>query len=510
MKIGIITAKMLRILCCSIILLNASLNLILAGDFSGQGQLAQEQSLVGLALKQGFRERGKPTPRKKTIAPDLCLHNLLSIIQSNIKNILSKQIDPKDVNGLEHKQDLVLAAQIAGDAVRLLEQIIFELNEQCFVYNPEIEYRFIRMCNTLRDVDFQAMEPHSLRTQYENTKVFDQYLKLYCLNRKDFLNIEDKKLFDKITKFNQMLMLRDHNGSNVLLNEDYFQISYFDTFTDYAVYRPWEFACEHPYLTAAVVGSIAAAVGYFYVYPWWIRYDNENKEFDVEQFHALKQGRGDCGYYTLLHALIRRNAENEEEFNVMIDRAKAQKNLLDPWKNFINRNDDDWLHEGDLARLMRNRQLIDQVVGPIIGNGRNVLHDNIVIVDVLPGEAGLLVQARRIHQDGEYNRRRIHRRNRIAEPFVPEPFDQENALAHIRANLQDLHVEGNYEFINQLRNDLVPQHIALNIGRHWVEVSIEPDANSKHGIRAKVINSMRPNITNNPELDGLLQACTIN
>lgn len=541
MKHILMTTKMQRILWGMIFLMLASLSVT-----SVQATLSELSDIPGERSSDSheFRVGGKANPRKKIVVSTLSMYQLLVTIQSNINGFLKEILikddaDHVDAEEVERKQNLSLAARFAADAITLLDKIVFDLNRQCFSYNPEIEYHFIKMCNTLKDVEFASIEPYQIRAQLEQVKQFDQYLKLYCLSRKDFLNKADMDLFNKITKFNEMLML-------CLLNEDYFEIGFIDTCLDYTLHRPWELMCEHPYVTATVVLTVAAAVGYFYVYPWWIRYDNNNKEFNVQQDHGLKQGPADCGYYGLLHALIRRNAGSEEEFNAMIARAKGQDNLLQPWKDEIARQredfiaqqrqagrsaDDivgmrrgsDWVVDVEIQRILNNANLVHQVMLPVLGGDahRHVALDNIVVVQVVNNNVDQ--QAQRAFQHRQQRAYRDAQADAIHDRLARAETDAQKA--ELRGKLQDLlqpaqegnvdvegfAVAGDNAFIDQIRRNNVAQHITLHLQDvdHWVTVSVEPDPESRHGIRAKIVNSMNRNVTDYAAVNRLLRACSI-
>lgn len=493
MKYINITARMQQLLWGSIFLVQSFLQMV---PVQATTPSVGSDSASQLVKTRDFRAGSKANPRREIVVSDLCLNQLLETIQANInsflKEILIKDETTVKPHDIERKQNLSLAVRFAAEAITLLEDIVYDLNMQCFSYNPEIEYHFIKMCNILKDVEFASIEPYQIRAQLEQVKQFDQYLKLYCLSRKDFLNRPDMDLFNKITKFNEMLML-------CLLNEEYFQISFFDRCLDYAVHRPWELMCEYPYQTAAVGVVVAAAVGYFYVYPWLMRYDNNNKDFNVQQDHGLKQANADCGYYGLLHALIRRNAANEEEFNAMVARAKAQDNLLQPWKEAIGL--DNWIEQPDIERILRNEALVNRVMQPIVGEGKNVIRDNVVVVarnlaDPAARRAAVLEEHARLQ------------RMRRAQGLPVEPPPANDQIEDLVANVLP---EGdrNQPFINQLRRNNVPQHVVLRVNRHWITVSVEADPESPHGIRGKIVNSMHANATDYGAVNQLLRSCSI-
>lgn len=166
------------------------------------------------------------------VASDLALYRLLKIIRANVND--AELACGKDFSG---------AARFADEALVLLNQIVLGLNTEHFACNPEIGYLFVSMCNRLKGVDFGRIEPYLVRSQYRRINRFNEYVSSYCLSNKDLLSKDELDLFDKITKFNQLVMF-------FLLNEDYFDVGMIDTLVD-VIRRPWEFISKPNFLTEA-------------------------------------------------------------------------------------------------------------------------------------------------------------------------------------------------------------------------------------------------------------------
>ena len=123
----------------------------------------------------------------------------------------------------------------------------------------------------------ETVHPWNLRCQLQGVKQFNQYLMNYCISRKDFLEVEDLKLFDKITKFNQILML-------CILRDEYFDVGIDDKFIDTCFHRPMEFILRNKIFAVSVpITIIGCLVGYWYL--------NRQGFFDSKQQSNEQIGR---------------------------------------------------------------------------------------------------------------------------------------------------------------------------------------------------------------------------
>ncbi len=246
--------------------------------------------------------------RKKIILSELHLHKLLTIIKTNVQDLLKEFLMNKDDDS-EMQKALFAASRLSEEALILMDDVVTELNANRCMYNPEIEYRFLKICTRLKDVPIGTIKPRHLRDLSSQLKEFNQFVTFYCLNRRDFLGSEDLAFFNKLTRFNHILLF-------CLLNEDYLGIDFFDSATDWVVFRPWEFACRHKVLTALVVASIAAAGGYYY-------YQNYYKNrLNAVYFEGARQSSAECGVYALVHAVAMSHAHDEQEAKELVERVK--------------------------------------------------------------------------------------------------------------------------------------------------------------------------------------------
>jgi hypothetical protein len=190
--------------------------------------------------------------RKKNIASDLYVYTVLVAVRTHIAEYLKTA----DIESVTAKSKVFLAAsELTDEAINLLGQIVDDLNAHCFAYNPEIECRFIKMCNMLKDIEVESIAPHHIRQFAAQVKQFNQYLTLYCLSRKDFLAKEDLELSSKMSKFNQILMF-------ILSNDNFFNIGFFSTLVDFSVYRPMELVRKHPVASTIIVAALIAGGTY--------------------------------------------------------------------------------------------------------------------------------------------------------------------------------------------------------------------------------------------------------
>ena len=421
----------------------------------------------------------RAVPRHAIVVSELNLYKLLYAASKNIDEVVKDSLVKQDDSGDQSKAFLI-ALDLVNEAMQLMEQVVAAINKQAFSFNPDIEYHFLKVCNYPKDVDMEDLAPRHIRDVRQRVKKFNQYVTLYCINHKNFLGEEDLALFNKILRFNHILLL-------CILREDYFDISILSLLMDTIVFQPWEFICKHPYLVMTVVAIIIAAVIYFYVYPRWFSLRNLNKEYDVMQVEGARQNDGSsCGYYGLLHALINRNAKNEEERQQLLERIKNNPDVIKPWRDHMDAIRAEFMEVGipsdrkdpfesinlldsyQIAAIRDDHALVNKVMQPLLGRPADV--SNVVVVDTFAG-------------DGVYNKK--------TEKMMNVHNNQKEQI--IRDSVQNLQEES------------IPQHVVLRIPGHWIAVSVESDDNKRHGIQARIINSTRGNVTNNSKVSRLLQ-----
>jgi len=412
-------------------------------------------------------------PRKPIVLANLSLYKLLDLIRFNIDHVLHDDVGNINTDGKKGKE-LFTALGVADEALRLMGAIVDDLNAGSFSYNPEIEYQFLKVCNFLKDVDLTEIEPSHIRALKDHVKKLNHYVTLYCLSRKEFLRKEDLELFNKMSKFNQILTL-------CLLNEDYLDIDFIDKALDVMIYRPLEVMSDHPYITMLTIAVIAAAaVGYFYVYPRWFGSQNLNKDYDVTQLEGALQNDGSsCGYFAIVHEVINKNAKNEQDAQRMLELFKANpETILQPLKQFIEekrqRAIDTQKRNGNSAtnKMLPGKGLIDDDEITLILNNQQLM-------------------------------------NHISQTFNCGALKVDNVAVVSRFDSNVLLTDPTYQAfedsVNKLKQSNIPQHIVLNTGGHWVGVSIYPDNTKKHGIRIDVVNSMPWNITDAAPVNDLLR-----
>lgn len=444
----------------------------------------------------------------------LHLYKILCVIKENTDKQL-KAILADENHDSEQKQIFLSASHLVDEAVNLLNIITEKLNTKnpSLLYSGGTKYRFIKMCNALQHVDVKALEPRHLRQQHEAIKQFDQYITLYVGSRKFFLNAEDKVFLDTLTKFNQIMLL-------YLLKDDYFDIGFLDSIADYTIYQPWEFMCRHPKLTCGVAALTIAAIFYFYIYPQFVSLNNLNERYNISQDYGLSQGRADCGYYGLLHALMLRNAANQDEFNAMLARARANNNLLTPWKDFIVQQrrggvneilGSDWVEREEIDNILQDHNLVQQVLQPLIPGGQ-VNDDNVAILDLdlnNPYEQQTAYHGQQVDiLKKEFKKKRITKTE--YDNKLNEIRNQHNNRRNIDpADILEFLSEEDRQVLQNIQNGIA-QHVVLHLPRHWIAIRTEHDDNSPHGIQVKIVDSMNRNRTNHTSVTSFLDTCTQN
>jgi len=402
--------------------------------------------------------------KKKIVSGNLALYKILIGIKSNVNRMLLELL-PQGNTNQDIENSLLSAASIIGEAIKLIDQIIDDLNSQCFFANPEIEYRFVNMCNFLADVT--SVKSRHIRLLSEKVKQFNEYVTIYCINRKDFLERRDLELFNKITKFNQILVL-------CLLREEYFDIDFFDSLTDYMVYQPWEFVCKHKVLTSIAV-SAAFGVGLYYGWHW---YKSKNDIYNIiTNIDGLKQNSADCGYFALIQGYLVSQETNKKKIEGILSKAKNQTDLIKPLKEKvmndrkINKQKPDrgnWLKSDELIDLADSKEFKEVL------NKLGMKNNNPTNVVILEG---------------------------ISPEMLKSGIGVTNDFA---------------QSVNNLKNG--PQCVIvcdtpqgsgnkLNIdgAGHWWAVTIVPDEKSSYGLKAFVLDSLVGDQRNNPTLQLLLK-----
>lgn len=148
--------------------------------------------------------------------------------------------------------------QVFDESLTLMQEIIEGFNTGMLEYNPEVEYKFVSMCNTLKDVPH--IEARHLRTLKKKIHKFDEYLQSYCVNTRDFLSVEEKAFFNKMIRLDYFL-------TNILLRNEFLENSFFQKFKDWFFYKPGEWMGDHPGLVITGLAVLVVGVCFALAYP---------------------------------------------------------------------------------------------------------------------------------------------------------------------------------------------------------------------------------------------------
>jgi len=148
--------------------------------------------------------------------------------------------------------------QVFDESLMLMKEIIEGFNTGMLEYNPEVEYKFVSMCNTLKDVSH--IEARHLRLLKKKIHKFDEYLQSYCVNTRDFLSVEEKAFFNKMIRLDYFL-------TNILLRNEFLENSFFQKFKDWFFYKPGEWMEDHPGLVITGLAVLVVGGCLLLVYP---------------------------------------------------------------------------------------------------------------------------------------------------------------------------------------------------------------------------------------------------
>jgi hypothetical protein len=420
-------------------------------------------------------------PRHSIVdATSLSLYKFLDAIHTNLMKMIQGAMKEKNNKATTA---LVAAYTTTEKAQELLKDIINDFNDYRFSYNPDIEMRFRTLCDYFDQCDFTDMEPWRLRSFNKSVQEFDEYITVYCMERKQFLCKEDVSLFEKISALDHILMLG-------IVRADYFDIKFSDKILDWTVCRPWEFMCDHPWLTASVIG-ISAALFAYYLYTRPYTYTNENPKYTVSQTCGVPQrGGATCGYYALLHALIERNAKTPDEAQALIQKARSMPDLLKPWMDSVTqqrkatqkesdqkssrkvKSDEvgaGWVDSNNISNILETPVLVQQVTQPLFADGRKVETDHIVVTDRIPGVPTLIATSAGVTAEDS------------------EHAQEAGLLQGISDSAMRFGTEGQH-----------PEHIVLcfpgSSGRgHWAMVQITHNPQAQNQVEAHIIDSIPEN-----------------
>lgn len=298
----------------------------------------------------------------------LHLNKMLNEIRENIAKLLIANTGQSGVlrsADEAERQPLAMVEQ----AIMLLHEIVDGFNNNALgtpenpFKNLRIQYKFVNMCNVLKDVEH--VEPYHLRKLKKKVEAFDKDVQAHCTREKNYLSKVEIEFFNKITQFNQILLI-------YLLRGEYLDTTLAEEFIDCLYHRPLEFMGDHQWITAAGLITVGVLVWYFYIDPMVteFRLKSENTQVDVTQFTVPNQVRGGpCGVYTVanLENFMEgiRLGENDEQLR---QRLAAGANLNAVWQAANGATN--YLDGRQVQRLLANRGHVG---------------DNVSVIEAQPG-----------------------------------------------------------------------------------------------------------------------------
>jgi hypothetical protein len=451
--------------------------LCVMGNLQGRAHEHETNGETGSPEPTGVSFDGKmesQVARYTILTERLYLYQVLN----DIKSLLLEQHDDlPDGQKAGEVKAFEGAISLIDGTIAALGSIVDAFNNGGLAYNPEIEYRFITMCNFLSDIP--EVQPRHVRNYKEHIEKFNDYVQKYRVCRKDFLKPSDLELIDKITHLN-------HRIKTYILRDEFLGICFADKVLDSVVYRPLDFMSKHPIIVTASVLVVLAAVTYFYVYPWvkswWLK--NRNQEYDVVQFEGVTQGMGtgDCAYFATAHAAILAACSSELEVQEKISLLHQHPEIIDGWHQVINQ-ERETLRSRGIAGVMRGTGDLqeEEVAFLLQPQNLNPLLTQLGVTDVqavrdrivVLSDINSIVSGQNVF-DGLVNSVMALRRNNQAQIAI---------LNTARANFDS------------------QTHRVVGGGMHWVAMKTIPDAQARHGFKIWAVNSVPYNITAEPALD---------
>jgi len=419
---------------------------------------------------------------KEIKAEDLHVYKILEQAKIDIGVMLSAlehdtQRDPK--LHILAKRQIFERLQLLAEQQALLITIIHGFNvgfhgDHLFYY-PEIELKFVNACNLHKDIDIQDLKLHHVRALKKKFISVNRYVKTYCRTHR--IKSDDIALFNNIILFNQKL-------TDLVLDEQCFNVDWYDSLIDMVYHRPLEFIGENKAVSVAI-GAIAVGLLYYYVIkPKWDEYwmfQNLNKIYDMKHLKTVRQDGADCGHHALLNALIKANCTQEQAEQLLTDK-KLHDVVIGHWKEFIadrrkaakeageekgfdektlrkkrfkHEQGSEWLHDGEVAALLQNDQL--KVFADEIG------------IETADVKRPFIVQ-------------RSFKSHDFYKAFYREELGQQ---------------------VETFKRTHEPQHMMVMIPGHYIAVSLEADIEKKQGVNVELMDSMWGNYTDHPVVEEL-------
>ncbi len=352
--------------------------------------------------------------------------------------------------------------------------IVDTFNNGGFRQNPVILYKFIKICNYLRNVD--EIEPRHIRGLKKEISRFNETLDSYYTRRKEVLSQADEEFYHELIVFNQQL-------TDVILKDEFLDLDIYDHIVDTFVYRPWEWICDHPILTTLIVGTSVGLLYYFVIRPRWTRFFvNRNHRYkNIQQFFAHRQGIGsnECGYESTLNAFILSSCQTEDEVREKVaaieEIRRNNPQALAGWKNAIRQSRQN--HPDPRRRNTHANVEVDEMRNHLLPQAG---------YNLLPQEIRNVIGAR-------HNVLIIERPN----------------VALTGQGIDDHLAQSVTDFKEQQAAQTAIIGLDYNPGRtagHWIAAKINPDEN----LSAWVMNSTGGNVTGNSRFTNAIDLYTRN
>jgi len=352
------------------------------------------------------------------------------------------------------------------NAVLLMEEIVDGINKEIFFFNPQMEYKFINICNFLKGTNTITLS--LLRSFKEKIRNFDRYIEHYCLKKREVIEKKELDLLNKMTYCNDLLL-------NNLLKDEYLSISLLDHVTDVLIYRPMEFIAAHKLLTVIIVGCIVGGIWYFYVrqpeVPNPIVEERVTDQYRIIQMRVLNQTRSQCAFNALYNRCLASN-EDIGRLSVEVNDSVQFKEWQQVASALIGSDAalrDDHLEEL-IAKLGINRENLTVIPD-------STALDPTHLQPVAPEPVGIL-------------------------PAIVPHIDQK--IAALRRGVPQIFI------INDTESSR--GHSLQEVGQathHWFTVVMKPDVQRAGGILFILADSLRNrDITRHPIIDRLLRIFT--
>ncbi|MFA6263440.1 MAG: hypothetical protein WCW33_01375 [Candidatus Babeliales bacterium] len=236
-------------------------------------------------------------PHRSIVVADLSLHKFLLIVRFNIGAYL-KETAGKDSSNYHKMQACAAALGIVDKAIELLRESVNAFNNHCVSYNPDIEARFYNLCTYFDDVGIANLEPRHVRAFGKSVAEFNRYISTYYMDRKRFLCKEDSELFERLIRLNLILSVS-------LVSSDYIDVAWYDKVMDWLLYRPLEFASDHPWVVTAACVAVICAGAYY------LHQSHQKSLYAISYKEVPGQKCRECGVNAVVNALVLAHPELE-------------------------------------------------------------------------------------------------------------------------------------------------------------------------------------------------------